>query len=167
MYGTHMLKSTAVKNWAAHFWSGRESVGDDAQAGWPATTWKKCNEKLRRTAENWSEMSLTVPIFHIRASIKFYSRIWRWRRCVRTGFESFDARTEEIMSLHCRNIFERLWGGSAVSWTDHHGWWVVDFRIWSVHKASVNAEQKRRTAAQKSWHSSFQQKLMSIWPTLI
>ncbi len=37
------------------------------------------------------------------------------------GFESLDAGIEERTSLHCRNIFEQLQGGSNVSWTDHHG----------------------------------------------
>ncbi len=31
-------------------------------------------------------MLLTVPIFCVRACIKFYGRIWRWRRCVRSEF---------------------------------------------------------------------------------
>ncbi len=40
VYGTHVLKSTAVKKWAGCFWSGRESVCNDAWAGQPATA---CN----------------------------------------------------------------------------------------------------------------------------
>ncbi len=35
MYGTHTLKSTAVKKWVGHFWSERESVGDNGRAGQP------------------------------------------------------------------------------------------------------------------------------------
>ncbi len=54
----------------------------------PAThaTLKKWNEKSRSAAEKWSEMSLTVPTFRVRVCIKFYDRIWRWRRCVRSWF---------------------------------------------------------------------------------
>ncbi len=49
VYGMHALQSTTVKKWAGLFRNGRESVGDDARAGWPAT---KCNalniEKVKR-----------------------------------------------------------------------------------------------------------------------
>ncbi len=49
VYGTHVLKSTVVKKWAGRFQSGRESVGNNAQAGRLAT---KCNthniEKVKR-----------------------------------------------------------------------------------------------------------------------
>ncbi len=72
---------------------------------WPLcttrTTLKKWNKKSRRMAEKQSEMLLTVPIFRIRAFIKFYGRIRRWR-CA--GFESLDAWTEDRMCLHCGNI---------------------------------------------------------------
>ncbi len=48
VYGTHVLKSTAVKKRVCHFWSGRELMGDDARAGWLATAGNVCNvEKLK------------------------------------------------------------------------------------------------------------------------
>ncbi len=55
------------------------------------------------------------------------------------------------MSLHCRNTFDWLRGGYDASWMDHHKWWVMGFRIQSLHKASANAvEEEWRTMAQKS-----------------
>ncbi len=52
VYGMHTLKSTIVKKWVRHFWSGRESVGDDARAGWPATACNTHNiEKVKREIE--------------------------------------------------------------------------------------------------------------------
>ncbi len=52
VYGTHALKSTAVKKWAGHFHSGRESVGNDARAGWLTTVLNARNvEKVKREIE--------------------------------------------------------------------------------------------------------------------
>ncbi len=49
VYGTHALKSTAVKKWVGCFWSGRELLGNDTQAGWPATACNVHNvEKVKR-----------------------------------------------------------------------------------------------------------------------
>ncbi len=53
VYGTHVLKSTAVKKWAGCFQSGRELVDDDARAGWPATACnvrnvEKVNQEIER-----------------------------------------------------------------------------------------------------------------------
>ncbi len=74
---------------------------------------------------------------------------------MQAGFESLAARTEGRTSLHCKNVFERLQGGSDAFWVDHHGWRVVGFQIWSVHKVSVNAvEEKRQTMEQKSSHGT-------------
>ncbi len=48
VYGTHMLRSTAVKKRAGCFGSERESVSDDAPAGQPATASNMCNvEKVK------------------------------------------------------------------------------------------------------------------------
>ncbi len=78
-------------------------------------------------------------------------------------FESLGARIEKRTSLHCRNIFERLWGRSDAFWTDYHGWWVTGFQMWSIHKASVNkVEEERRITAQKACMARSQQKLMLI-----
>ncbi len=40
VYGMYVLKNTAVKKWAGHFRSGRDSVGDDSRASRPASA---CN----------------------------------------------------------------------------------------------------------------------------
>ncbi len=49
VYGMRMLKSTAVKKWVGRFWSERESVGDDTQAGRLAAACNTCNmEKVKR-----------------------------------------------------------------------------------------------------------------------
>ncbi len=46
VYGTRTLKSAAVKKWVGRFRSGKESVGDNARAGRPATA---CNiEKVKQ-----------------------------------------------------------------------------------------------------------------------
>ncbi len=53
VYGTYVLKSTAVKKWAGCFQSGRESVGDDARSGQPATVCNTRNiEKVKRKIKN-------------------------------------------------------------------------------------------------------------------
>ncbi len=122
---------------------------------WPrramCATLKKWHQKSRRTTEKQSEMALTVPILYI----KFYGRIWRWRRCVRSWFLKSWHGTEGIMSPNCWNVFGWLGGGSDASWMHHYGWWVVGFQIWSVHKVSVNAVEKEGwTTAQKSSHDS-------------
>ncbi len=87
--------------------------------------------------------------------IKFSAEFGDEEAVFEASFECLDTGTEERKSLHCRNAFERLWGKSDASSMDHHGWWSVGFRIWSVHKVSVSAvEVKRRTTAQKSSHGS-------------
>ncbi len=52
VYGTHTLKSTAVKKLVGHFRSGRESVGDNARASRLATACNACNvEKVKQEIE--------------------------------------------------------------------------------------------------------------------
>ncbi len=52
VYGTHTLKSSAVKKCVACFQSGRELVSDDVRVGWPATACNTSNiEKMKREIE--------------------------------------------------------------------------------------------------------------------
>ncbi len=62
VYGTHASKSTAVKKWAGCFQSGKESVGNDARAGRPATACNVHNvEKVKREIEDCQKIIRYVP----------------------------------------------------------------------------------------------------------
>ncbi len=97
---THVLKSTAVKKEAGHFWSRRESVGEDARAGQPATVYNTRNiEKVKREIKK----DCRKTIRDVAASTDI-AEFGDEEGVLEAGFESLEAGTEERTSLHCRNI---------------------------------------------------------------
>ncbi len=159
VYSAYMLKTTTVKKWMSRFQSGRESVGNDARAGQPATVCNACNiEKVKWEIEKDDQKTirdLIVPIFRVQACTKFYGRILRWRKCVQTWFwkswRQNRRKNESSLQKRFWTSERQIWCFLNVSlWGNESG-----FRRWSIHKMSISAAQEERwTTAQKNLHGS-------------
>ncbi len=123
-------------------------------------SWNTCNvEKVKREIEKdrWKMIGDVADSINIsRTNVhKILRQNLEMKLCVWSWFWKSWCRNKRKNESRCKNVFERLRGGSGASWKDHYGWWVVGFWIWSIHNASVNAvEEERRTMVQKSSHGS-------------
>ncbi len=116
---------------------------------------KKWNEKLRIAEKQW-DVAGNTDILRMSVHKILRQNLGMKKVCSRLVLKVLmPEQKKERVFIHYRNIFERLRGGSNASWIDHHEWWVVGFRKWFVHKASVNAVNgEQRTMARKSSHGS-------------
>ncbi len=156
---THTLKSTAVKKWVGRFRSGRELMSDDAWAGRLATACNVHNvEKVKREIKKDRQKMIrdvadSTNITRMRAHKILRQNLEMKKVCSKLFLKVLMLEQKEEQVFIAETFLNDCKADAILLRWIITGDESVCFRIWSIHKVSVNAvEEKRRTTTQKSSH---------------